>query len=49
MNVVGSKKRNMITQNANEPIDFDFNPLFCMKDQPSLLHVSGVATYQVWH
>ena len=27
MNVVGSKKRNMITQNANEPIDFDFNLL----------------------
>ena len=27
MNVVGSKKRNMVTQNANEPIDFDFNLL----------------------
>lgn len=27
MNVVGSKKRNMITQNAKEPIDFDFNLL----------------------
>ena len=25
MKVVGSKSRNMITQNANEPIDFDFN------------------------
>ena len=27
MNVVGSKKRNMITQNENEAIDFDFNLL----------------------
>ena len=27
MNVVGSKKRNMSTQNAKEPIDFDFNLL----------------------
>lgn len=27
MNVVGSKKRNMITQNENEDIDFDFNLL----------------------
>ena len=27
MNVVGSKKRNMITQNGNQPIDFDFNLL----------------------
>lgn len=27
MNVVGSKKRNMITQNENENIDFDFNLL----------------------
>ena len=27
MNVVGSKKRNMVTQNAKEPIDFDFNLL----------------------
>ena len=27
MNVVGSKKRNMITQNGNLPIDFDFNLL----------------------
>ena len=27
MNVVGSKKRNMITQNEKEPIDFDFNLL----------------------
>jgi len=27
MNVVGSKKRNMVTQNADLPIDFDFNLL----------------------
>ena len=27
MRVVGSKSRNMITQNAKEPIDFDFNLL----------------------
>ena len=27
MNVVGSKKRNMVTQNAKEAIDFDFNLL----------------------
>lgn len=27
MNVVGSRKRNMITQNKNEPIDYDFNLL----------------------
>ncbi len=27
MNVVGSMKRNMVTQNANEAIDFDFNLL----------------------
>ncbi len=27
MNTVGSKKRNMITQNEKEPIDFDFNLL----------------------
>ena len=27
MKVVGSKNRNMITQNAKEPIDFDFNLL----------------------
>ena len=27
MNVVGSKRRNMITQNADKPIDFDFNLL----------------------
>ena len=27
MNVVGSKKRNMITQNEKEDIDFDFNLL----------------------
>ncbi len=27
MNVVGSKSRNMITQNADQPIDFDFNLL----------------------
>lgn len=27
MNTVGSKKRNMITQNEEEPIDFDFNLL----------------------
>ena len=32
MNVVGSKKRNMITQNANEPIDFDFNLLILNAD-----------------
>ena len=27
MKVVGSKSRHMSTQNANEPIDFDFNLL----------------------
>ena len=32
MNVVGSKKRNMITQNADEPIDFDFNLLILNAD-----------------
>ncbi len=32
MNVVGSKKRNMITQNANEAIDFDFNLLIDNSD-----------------
>ncbi len=32
MNVVGSKKRNMITQNAKDPIDFDFNLLILNAD-----------------
>lgn len=36
MNVVGSKKRNMITQNSNEPIDF--NLLFLNADDYN--HVS---------
>ena len=35
MNVVGSKKRNMITQNAKEPIDFDFNLLILNADDYS--------------
>jgi hypothetical protein len=32
MNTVGSKKRNMITQNEKEPIDFDFNLLIDESD-----------------
>ena len=33
MNVVGSKNRNMITQNADGPIDFDFNLLIVNSDE----------------
>ena len=33
MNVVGSKRRNMITQNGEEPIDFDFNLLILNADE----------------
>lgn len=33
MNVVGSKSRNMITQNEKEPIDFDFNLLVRNADE----------------
>ncbi len=33
MKVVGSKSRNMITQNAKEPIDFDFNLLVRNADE----------------
>lgn len=56
MNVVGSKSRNMVTQNESEPIDFDFNVTIisapdindCREIKKKAIQAFNDVLYDVW-